>query len=207
MRIERVRPPFEAVVIYDTYSEQELLEIWKELDFLTNKRVMLPPDFTGSALDEHGVATKKNKAVFLYETYAVESVSPILVYTQKLFNQEVREKFININPVHGMFGVVNSHTTLLSYYEGADKYDFHHDECLYTSVTYLFKEPKAFSGGDISFKVGEDIETFEVKNNMSIIFPSIYDHAVSPVEMDADLGEFSGFGRYCISQFTNYIPR
>lgn len=207
MRIERVRPPFEAVVVYNTYTDFELEDVWKELNFLTNERVMRPPTQTGSALDDSGNVTKKNKAVFLYETYCVEQVSPILTYTPKLFNTDIMNSFIEINPIHEMFGKVNSHTTLLSYYEEADRYDFHHDECLYTSVTYVFKEPKKFSGGDISFRIGNDVVTFEVQNNMTIIFPSLYNHAVSPVVMEEDCGSFSGMGRYCISQFMNYIPR
>lgn len=207
MILNRVRSPFEAVVVYDTYSDDQLSEIFKELDFLTNKRVMRPPIDTGSALDKDGNPIKKNKAIFLYESYCNEAMSPILTHTKKLFSEEICKVFSKINPIHEIYSKVNSHSTLLSYYENSDKYEYHRDESLYTSVTYLFREPKSFSGGEISFKLGEEVESFDIKNNMSIIFPSIYYHSVSQVVMDKNLPEFSGMGRYCISQFINFIPR
>lgn len=207
MKIERIGPPFEAVIVYDTYSNEELSDIWNELAFLTNSRVMRAPSDTGSAVDEHGKPIKNNKSVFLQKAYYFEKISPILTYSKKLFSDQVSSALIEINPVHELITKVNRNSTLLSYYEDSDEYPFHKDECIYSSVTYLFKEPRMFSGGDISFKINNEVVTMSVQSNMSIVFPSVYVHGVSPVSMDESIPEFSGYGRYCISQFMNFTPR
>lgn len=201
MIIEKFPNPFEAVLIKNTYSEDELLDIWKELDFLTRKNVLLPPEMTASAKNVSGEYLKNNKSVFLFQIYQKPEISPIISYTSKIFSKEVGEFYANINPLHELFFSINQRSLLVNYYENNDFYDFHIDKSVYTSVTYLFKQPKNFSGGNITFKFQGKEYTQEIENNLSIIFPSSYLHKVDKINMQESNQSFSGLGRYCINQF------
>jgi hypothetical protein len=59
-----------------------------------------------------------------------------------------------------------------------------------------------FSGGDLKF-LDYDID-IELENNMVVIFPSCYLHQATDVKMDESIEKFSGYGRYCMSQFLSY---
>jgi Rps23 Pro-64 3,4-dihydroxylase Tpa1-like proline 4-hydroxylase len=201
MIIEKMPDPFEAILVKNTYSEKELVDIWKELDFLTRKDVLLTPEMTASAKDSQGKFLKNNKSVFLFQIYQKQEISPIISYTSKIFSVEVGNFYKKINPMHQMFFSINQRSLLLNYYENNDFYDYHTDKSVYTSVTYLFKEPKSFTGGDITFKINEHEYTQKIENNLSIVFPSSYLHSVSPIKMKEENEEFSGLGRYCINQF------
>lgn len=193
---------FNILVIDNTYNEFQIEEIWKELNFLTNSDILLSSDKTSSATSAEREILKSNLALFLFEFYSEPWKSPIVKYTsEQIFNQKVIQEYTRLNSLNEFFARTNSHSTLLSYYENDGKYEFHRDRSLYTSVTYLFKEPKSFSGGEITFRNNEQYKTFDIKNNMSIIFPSFYEHAVSPVSMSIDSSGFSTMGRYCITQF------
>ena len=65
-------------------------------------------------------------------------------------------------------------------------------------MTWFFKEPKKFEGGDLVFT--EFGEIVKCENNKCIVFPSTLFHEVPAVEMkEEDMGK--GLGRYCMSQF------
>ena len=69
---------------------------------------------------------------------------------------------------------------------------------MYTAVTWFFKEPKSFSGGNFYFAdYGIKIE---VQNNMAVIFPSFVKHAVDEIILEQN-NDLMGYGRYAISQF------
>ena len=78
MIIEKMPDPFEAILVKNTYSEKELVDIWKELDFLTRKDVLLTPEMTASAKDSQGKFLKNNKSVFLFQIYQKQEISPII---------------------------------------------------------------------------------------------------------------------------------
>jgi hypothetical protein len=203
MNIDDTYKDQNILLIEDTFDEFELIEIWKELDFITNKNIMLPPELTHSALNPDKKPIKNNSAVFLFNIYSDHSISPIIRYTaNKLFSKQISEEYVKINYMNNFFKSTNGHTTFVSYYEENDFYDFHKDESLYTSLTYLYREPKFFEGGDLLFKVNNSEVEIKIKNNFSVIFPSFYEHSVSPVSMLKEYGGLSGNGRYCITQFT-----
>ncbi len=53
------------LVIDDFYTNEEQIDIWKELDFLTYDRKLMPPEETGTAHDLNtGKALKQNSAIF-----------------------------------------------------------------------------------------------------------------------------------------------
>ena len=82
--------------------------------------------------------------------------------------------------------------TLVSYYEDGSYYKPHVDAAIMTCISYHWKEPKEFTGGDLHFG---DFKV-PIENNCLLIFPSCTEHEVSPV---------SGQGRYAITQFLNFV--
>lgn len=179
----------------DFYSEKELELIWKELDFLTNNGKLLPPHKTGAARDDRGNLQKQNKALFLDEYYTNRNFSNILNINRKIW-REVNKEFIKSNLMFRYLNTCNEDSTLLNYYENEDYYLPHLDNSVYTVISYFWKEPKKFTGGNLKLK-DFDIE-IEVKNNMVIYMPSIYVHEVTPIVMEENI---KGFGRYSMSQF------
>lgn len=201
MIFERLPEPFDALVIRNTFSEDQLKNIWKEIDFLTRKDVMQDPEHTGSAVDENGNAVKKNHGVWISKVFNdLESSSLYSNSMRVLLSEDVVESLESLNPLHVMYKSVNDDNMLLSYYENGGGYDMHTDACAYTATTYFFREPKSFSGGEIVFQNGDDAYEQDIENNMTIIFPSAWWHKVNTVVMDGD-SEFSGNGRYCLSTF------
>lgn len=204
MIIDRFPEPFEALYIEDTFTQGQIDFIWKELDFVTNRNAMKHWERTKETAGEDMEIEKINNVFYPSLRYQdPSSISPMTVFSKmQLWNEEVFSFYESINPIHEFYRHQNFFTTFVSYYQNADKYDYHRDSCSYTTLTYLYKEPKSFSGGEITLKVKGVEETKEIKNNMSIIFPGVYLHRVSPIVMSEDFGNYSTYGRYCISQFT-----
>ena len=92
----------------------------------------------------------------------------------------------------------NQDNTLLSYYENGNYYHSHTDKAFLTCLTWVFKQPKKFEGGNLTF-TDYDI-TIEVNTNCTVIFPSCIKHEVSKISMKKeDLDDLNG--RICITQF------
>ena len=200
MKIEVFENPFPYIIIYDFYTDEELELIWKELNFILNDHILKGPEKTGAA-KTNGVILKNNLGVFLDSFYSDRESSNILRVNRKIF-----KKIPEISDVSNHWFLKNFKSnqdiTLISYYENTDYYHKHHDNSLGTCLTWFYKEPKSFEGGNLLFEdYGIEIE---VKNNCLIFFPSIIPHSVSEVIMDKKyFGKF--MGRICMSQFINLI--
>ena len=87
---------------------------------------------------------------------------------------------------------------MISYYENNDYYKSHTDLALLTSLTWFFKQPKKFKGGNLTFT--DYNVTIEVNANCTVIFPSCIKHEVSELTMkEEDLNNLNG--RICMTQF------
>jgi hypothetical protein len=202
--INKIFDPFPYLIIENFYSKLELRHIWKELEFLTYSNKLQPPEKTGTAYEED-IPQKRNLGLFLDDIYLNRNISNILTINQKIFDKKILDSFSDL-----CFGYKNIHktnhdATLISYYENGGYYKEHDDQAAYSTVTWFFKEPKVFSGGNFYFNdYGIKIE---IKNNMTVIFPSFVLHSVDNVSMDEEYsGELSGLGRYSMTQFL-YINR
>jgi len=192
-----------VIVVENFYTESELSRIWRELEFLTYKEKMLTPEQTGAGVDLQGNVKKINVGLFLDYTYANRAVSDILTVNRKVFNMSFLESCTKKNPLFRGLSRSNCDTTLISYYENKGVYASHADSSSFTILTYFFKEPKEFTGGDLIFN-DFDLK-IEVKNNLLVLFHSPLMHEVTEVKMDKkDSDGFSGFGRYCMTQFLGH---
>jgi hypothetical protein len=190
-----------VVVIDQFYSNDACDRIWHELCFLNNNLDKLrPPENTGSAWKKEGddkIYLKQNSGIFLDEIYNNHKVSDILVETGKIFSPEIIKELVDRHTFFKYVKDSNADKTLLSYYESSDQYLSHSDLATVTCVSWFFKKPKSFQGGEL---VIEDTVSVECFNNRVIIFPSMLDHAVIPVTMEEEmLGQ--NYGRYSITRF------
>ena len=198
MKINHINFEFPAILIDDYYSKKELDLIWDELNFITKKNVLYSGSQieSGAAKDELGNSLKSNYSIFLDNVYDSRNISNILTVNRKLFDQW---NYITKNTNHWFYQNFECYSdfTLISYYENGDYYDFHKDRAGLTSLTWFYKEPKKFKGGDLYFSNENKIN---VLNNRMIIFPSMIPHRVSPVFVEKnDLDQ--KLGRFCITQF------
>ena len=189
------RIPF--VVIDDLYDDKEQSEIMVELDYLCTERRLIPPfkDKNG-ATDEHR-NIKNVGCLYLDTFYKKRKHSSILQITEKLFRDDA--SLISNHP-HWYFDVssINNHSTHILYYEDTNEYPAHRDECRFTAVTYLYRQPKKFEGGDLQFP-DHQVEV-ECVNNRIVVFPSMLFHRSTPVRM-LENDTHTKNGKFCITQF------
>lgn len=200
MKIYQNDDDFPYVIIENTYSKEELDLIWQELNFLCNENNFLLPDDPNLESATKGSSTlKNNKSLWLDTFYSKRSSSNILNLNRIIFNQ-----YPNIFQNHPSWIFsnfdCNKDTTLLSYYEDGGYYKNHKDNSFFTALTWFYSEPKKFSGGDFQLSFQDKIFEFEVKNNQTLIFPSIIPHEVSKVEM-IEKYQNKKMGRFCMTQF------
>lgn len=189
--------PFHYIYVEDFYSEGELELIWEELKFLSRPGKLQSPEVTGSAHDEQGKPLKRNAGLWLDQVYSGgRHISNILSVNRKLFSSGVLDSseswFFNDKVIYKDY-------TQISYYQDGDGYGTHKDKASITALTWFFREPREFEGGDLIFP--NHGVTIPVRNNCTIIFPSQMPHEVSTVV--APNLNFGG-GRYCMSQFCHF---
>jgi hypothetical protein len=190
-----------VVVIDDYFSPNSIKNIWHELLYLNDgSNKMRSPDKTGggyTTVNGQKVYLKNNIGTVLDAVYADKSVSNILTETRSIYHNDLVTSLIQAHKFFKLITNVNNDSTKVHYFENTNYYKAHHDASMITVIYYLYKEPKAFTGGDITF---ENTLKLECKHNRCLIFPSILTHEVDTVSM---LPEFQnqGLGRYAISQF------
>lgn len=199
MKINYISEPFPFIAIENTFEEQEINLIWDEIKFLYYGNKFDPPEKTGGAYDTINgkrVYKKNNRGLFLADIYKEINYSNIYNVNRKLiYNKEIYKNHNNWFFKNIYFNVDN---TLLSYYENGGFYNVHTDYSFLTCLTWFFKEPKKFKGGNLVFNDFK-IE-IEVLNNSTIIFPSCINHSVTEISMqESDLNDLNG--RICMTQF------
>jgi hypothetical protein len=194
--------PFPHLIIENTFDNHELELIWQELDFLTYSNKFDPPSKTSSATDNLGNTLKSNGGIFLDSCYYKREISNILTTNRKLFEKDILQEFAKLSFGYNQILHCNQDFTLLSYYEDSDYYLPHQDVSLFTILTWFYKTPKSFRGGDLIFSE-YDYQT-SIKNNITLFFPSYIQHSVTKVEMIHTYPKFSGYGRYCMSNFLHF---
>ena len=196
MKIKNYNETIPYIIIDDYYDEVELQLIWEELEFLSYPiKLKRATEKSGGAVT-NGKLVKQNFHRYIDNIYSDRELSNILAVNRKLFiddmgimKQHGHWFFKNINFTHDW--------TQVGYYENNDNYGLHRDSAVITSLTWLHKEPKRYTGGNL-FLDGE-IE-IECVNNRTLIFPSMITHEVTPVQLEEKYCN-QRLGRYCISQF------
>jgi predicted 2-oxoglutarate/Fe(II)-dependent dioxygenase YbiX len=186
--------PFPFLEIENMYSEKELKLIWQELEFLNQFDKLEKPKETGNNEE-----SKNNSGLFLDNLYKSRNISNILTVNKNLKDLYILEAFSSLCPSYDDIMHTVDDSTLISYYDNGGYYRPHEDYSLYTAITWFFKEPKKFSGGNFYFS--DYNYRIELKNNKTILFPSKITHSVNKIKMNnkSDIG--CGYGRYAMSRF------
>jgi hypothetical protein len=194
------------LVIDDFLKDDELKNVWLELDFLTNKSIMLPPEKSSSARDTlTNVILKKNNVIFLDDVYQNRETSHIFNVFQKLRGEELTDIIEDLPNEFKYFKYIGHDRTFISYYENSDYYKPHVDQAVLTCLYWCNKSPKSFEGGNLT--IGDEQTQIEYKNNRLVIFPSYNIHSVDVIKMAEDNIPFSGWGRYTITKFLFVNPK
>jgi hypothetical protein len=195
----QIKNGVDLLIVDNMYTQDELNVMTTEMEFLTSPFRMFGPDRTGTAIDENGAIMKKNLGVFLDSFYCNRGSSDILRINRKLFSSEIMDAFAEIHPSYDLIRKSNYNTTLVSYYEESDHYKPHADVSVFSAVTWFFKEPRSFTGGEFIFT--DHKLNIEIKNNRMVLFPGSYVHEVLPIKMNNGYTPLNGDGRYSMTQF------
>ena len=193
---------FPYILIDNFYDQSELDCIWQELDYLCHPKRMGRSTLERGAAwirDKNGVKQSVKNAwdLWLDEFFTSRDSSNILEINRKLVGNE---QIFKDHP-HWLFNhtdALRRDDTQIIYYEDNDEYKPHRDYARLTCLTWFYREPKKFTGGNLRFP-WFDIE-IECKNNRVIVFPAAVLHAVDKVSMEE---QYRGkkLGRYVMSQF------
>jgi len=192
---------FSFLTFENVFDEKELSYIWKEAIFLCDENKLKTPDETSSSKSSDKLSfLKSNRGIFINECYNSNLSNYLTIYKKFLTSiTKDKEKLIHKDYNINLFFNTNYDYTLFSYYENGDYYLSHHDSSCYTYIFWLFEDPKKFKGGDLIF---DDVNyKIDIKNNMSVLFPSWARHSVSEVIMDEKNEVCSGKGRFAFSTF------
>ena len=190
---------YRVVILDDFYSKFEYDAILDECLFFSKRNKLLPPKDTASAESPEGEYLKNNSGIFLHQVFNNSNCSDILYYNRKITHPEIAKQLTEIDILYRSLINCNKMGTLLSYYENEGYYRSHHDNSVITAITWVYKEPKTFIGGNLFFE-NDKKNVVECRNNRTVFFPSFLRHEVEKIKMNEDkIG--LGFGRFAISQF------
>jgi len=158
---------------------------------------------TGGAIDPlTRMPLPKHSAIDLDDLYAYNrNISNILTLNRKFFQKDVLEAVSQVHPFYKGILQVNQDHTKVKYYEDGEYYKSHVDNLRFTSVTYLYKDPKSFIGGDLHFE--EFNYTIPIENNRFVLFTGCLKHASTDIKMNGEKKNivYSGYGKYTITNF------
>lgn len=204
IRVEHING-LPVIIADEVFSDDQCNSLWKEFLFLDETKLK-NPDETGAArmFDSDGNTVQKLKhvkGIVVDTVYSDRNISNILTHNRIFFSEEFTNAAEECNIFFRYLNTSTIDTTILHYYENSDFYDLHFDSATLTIVSWFYKEPKSFKGGEFIF---EDGTTIKCTNNRSVIFPSILKHSVSPIEINADkIG--NNYGRYSMTQFIGCV--
>jgi Rps23 Pro-64 3,4-dihydroxylase Tpa1-like proline 4-hydroxylase len=200
MEIKCHNNQFPYVTISNTYDNNELKDIWEELIFLFDSNKFIEPNEKISAVDGHGEYSKNNLSAFLDDIYSNNRKQSKILNT----NRKIFTNFDLIFNYHSSWFFKNfkcsNDYTLMSYYENGGFYKPHKDSATVTVLTWFYKEPRKFLGGDLYLTCNGTTIKEELQNNKTVIFPSMITHSVSEVKMGLK-DQNEKFGRFCMTQF------
>ena len=204
MKIHYYEDDFPYIVIDDVYTEKECEMILADYDLINERGKLLEPNDTYAAKNLKGEVIKNGKAAFWGQSiYKEDFTDPDIFH--KLFTDKIKTpQGISLKTIAGhpnwffrehKYDKIN---VLLSYYENDDYYQEHCDTAFITCLTWHYKLPKKFEGGNFHF-TKQKIE-IESRYNRMLIFPSMIAHSVDKVILNEEDCQ-KRYGRYCFTHF------
>ena len=183
-------PPI--ILVKNLYDKEAKEKIILELNFLHEKLGDVAD--AGASPDEKGEYITSKTGLFLNNVYKEKAVSDILKQ-----NKFVLDIIAALGEKYWVYSCseVLEYSTLVSYYEEGDYYKYHKDASVVSAITWFYKNPKNFSGGELKFS---DLNIkVPCEDNSMVIFPGMVSHEVTEVKMLDKTIKKSG--RFSITQF------
>jgi predicted 2-oxoglutarate/Fe(II)-dependent dioxygenase YbiX len=179
-------------IIDNFYTQEELVEIKKELCSLYEIAKLGVYTNSEVSLDENNQPKQKSTSLFLDELYNNKrTLSKILNLNRKIFTSSIVETLISKNVFYKYLKHCDSDYTLVNFYKQDDYYKEHTDKSCFTALTFF--ELEKFSGGELYFP--EYDAAVEAVNNRVVIFPGFMCHAAKKVTQGV---------RVSMAQFVKY---
>lgn len=181
------------IVIDNFLTEDDQSIIMSELDTII--RPSMRRENTGEAT-KGDFSVKNANACFLTDIYAEPDASPTFRVMRNYFSRDFFETIAQSHWAFEWLTRINfNEFAQFLYYDEKDNYEAHPDQADLTSLLWLAKEPRGFSGGDL---IIENEKTVQFKHNRMVLFNLATMHEVTSVKKTLNL---DGHGRYCISHF------
>ena len=192
----------DALIIDNWYSNDELKKVFVEMDYYMNlglDNLIRSEKDKSSARDYNGESKVKS-----YRFYVEPNIySALYKYSYKYVFEEFKNMLQNETLFGGYFSNTRSNSIMVNYYENDKYYKSHKDVSVITQLTWIYREPKMFTGGDLILTDMD--ETIECKNNRTIFFPGHYFHEVTEVKMkdewEREYKDKNYYGRFSIANF------
>lgn len=191
LKINLIKEPFPHIILENVFNERELTEIWNELIFLAPK--MRPPeaDLTGTAKNNRNIPLKRGHGLMIDNFFSNPQDSDIMLHFKKIMSTDIGTNAKQLGMYFDLFRKIRHGTTLVQMYRNGDYYLPHDDYAIFSAVTLFYKSPKAFVGGDLNFPEHNYIPS--LKNNTTIIFPSMINHEVTELSSSSNKIEDARF--------------
>lgn len=179
LKIAGENTQFPFLLIEDFFTEQELEQVWQEIDALEPQWKTVDSDTTGNRTQRDGRTLATSDRVYLDEAYADRSHSMLQCNLGRIGHEQIINTYEKYVPAARTLRYTNSDRTILARYSNTQAYERHIDAYQHSQILFLHTDPKRFTGGDLHFP--DNGCTIESVNNTCVVFPSYYYHEVSKV--------------------------
>lgn len=189
-----------AIVKYwdNVFTEEELKILWDGIEEIEEKGLWNSQEHFYSA-SVNGKNKRSGEVFWLgsFNSDHGELVNKVNEVLQKPFSGFTHQYSLDGFWESAILSTTD-HSNLLGYYDHNDHYGPHSDFSPFTAISWLNREPKAFSGGELFFPLLDS--QIEPINNRMVIFPGHLTHEVRPIQLPEDL-RGQKMGRYSLTQF------
>ncbi len=183
------------VILKNIIKDKYILVMLKEIEQIIVNNLLEDASSSTSAISDLK-RIKNNRGLFIDDYYNERRDESDILNVHQIVNTILLDELENKHQLFRYFSATNSHNTLLSVYTNSNSYFEHFDRSVITAITYLWNQPKKFTGGNLLFNE-YDIQ-YEPELGDVVVFPGFVRHEVSEVQMNND---DPLHGRYAISQF------
>lgn len=184
LNVSYFKEPFELLTFENFFNEEQLKDVWSELDYIVSNDAAFTDDQNkvGTAEDPNtGELVAKRKGLFLEQLFAnFRQTSKIYTHIKNIILNN--RGFVDSHPNSTLVKYIphtNSDSVLISFYNNGDYYRPHCDTSVMTLIIYLWKASKTFEGGELVFPDTDLL--FDPNYNEAILFPSCHRHEVSEI--------------------------
>jgi len=181
MKINVLTYPFEHIIIEDYFEENELKDIFNELEaiFLFKEKSSNFFNWSLSATNKDKLHT--NRIAFDTKNFSRNKESIIVKHFEKIFRPDISSFLFKNSNFCNFFKCITETGVVVGVYQDGDFYEPHFDLGVITSIAHIWHPDFKFEGGELYFPGFNDYTIVPKFNNL-IIFPSYLIHGVRKIK-------------------------